>query len=74
MAKYKCVLYLPDGNEYDSMEEEGLVFDDEQSAIDSALDRIGCYIVGGETLHLSNPGDYDDNSNAKIDYDIIEID
>ena len=72
MAKYKFVLYYPDGTEFDSTEDD-LVFGDEESAADMALYYISCYHTGGEILHLSNPGDYDDTSGDTVDYEVFEI-
>ena len=72
MAKYKFVLYFPNGNEFDSTD-DGLIFDDEESAQESALYHIGCYYEGGEILNLSNPGDYDYDPNEEADYEVFEI-
>lgn len=73
MAKYKFVLYYPDGTEFDSTEDD-LLYDDEQSAADMALYYISCYKTGGEILHLSNPGDYDEVSSDDVDYEVFEVD
>ena len=53
MAKYKYKVAF-DG--FDDMDAE---FDTEQAAKEYAWDCCACAQVGAETLHWSNPGDYD---------------
>lgn len=69
--KYKILMHYPDGID----EEPDEVYATEEDAVEAALDAIGCYSVGCEVLHLSNPGDYpliDDSD--EIEFEIIEID
>ena len=72
MAKYKYILHFSDGRDLDS-EDYGDIYDSYEAAQDAALEAIGGYRMGGETLHLSNPGDYDECEDEDIDYDILEI-
>ena len=67
MAKYKIIF---DGEEQDE------VFDTAEMAEEYALYLCSCTKEGGETLHMSNPGDYDydEDSFEDPDYEIIEID
>lgn len=67
MTKYKIII---DGDEQDD------VFDTKEEAEEYALYLCGCAHVGAETLHMSNPGDYDyDEDNFEDpDYEIVEID
>ena len=64
MPKYKIIF-----ND-DELDE---VFDTEEEAKDYALYYDSCGYVGSEILHMSNPGDYDDDYES-CDYEIIEID
>ena len=74
MTKYKYILYFSDGGTFDSSD-EGELFDSYDAAVDAALEAIGGYRLGGEILHLSNPGDYDaPDENENIDYEIEEVD
>lgn len=54
-------------------EEEDEIFDTEKDAENYALYLIGCAAEGAEILHLSNPGDYDEDD-YDDDYEIIEVD
>ena len=67
MTKYKIIL---DGEELDD------VFDSESEAEEHACYLVGCARTGAETLHWSNPGDYDydEDSYEDLTYRIIEID
>ena len=67
MSKYKII--------YDG-EEEDEVFDTIEDAEDYAGYLRSCERTGAETLHLSNPGDYDydEDDFEPSDYEIIEID
>ena len=71
MIKYKFVLYCGSEILYDSFE-EGDLYDDYDLANDAALYYSGCYKLGGEILHLSNPGDYEEK-NEKITIEIEEV-
>ena len=73
MTKYKYVLYLDGEKIMDSYEDEGDLYDYYEDAVDAALYMIGCWHVGGETLQLSNPGDYEYDPNIEPDYEIEEI-
>lgn len=64
MAKY-IVLFN------DELEDE--VFDTEEEAEEHALYLVSCTQLGAEILHMSNPGDYDEDD-YEADYEIIEID
>ena len=52
---------------------EDEVFDTEREANDYALYLVSCAAEGAEILHLSNPGDYDEDD-YDDDYEIVEID
>lgn len=60
MAKYKVVFTFSDGETYDSYEENGEdgVFPTLNDAKEYCYQWLNDYRVGGEVLHLSNPGDY----------------
>ena len=64
MSKWKLIML---GEEY--------FFDTEEEAEDHALYLKGCARQGAETLHWSNPGDWDYNEDTfeEPDYEIIEI-
>ena len=64
MAKYKVLFN-------DELEDE--VFDTEEEAEEHALYLVSCTKLGAEILHMSNPGDYDEDD-YEVDYEIIEID
>lgn len=63
MAKYKV--------EFNG-ELEDEVFDTEEEAEEHALYLASCSQLGAEILHMSNPGDYDEDD-YDDDYEIIEI-
>lgn len=64
MAKYKVLFN-------DELEDE--VFDTEEEAEEYVLYLVSCTKLGAEILHMSNPGDYDEDD-YEVDYEIIEID
>ena len=67
---------FPDGDVIDSSEEDGEegVFDTEQEAEDYFTECMSNYKVGGEVLHLSNPGDCPlEMVEQEPDYEIVEI-
>ena len=64
MAKYKIIF-----NE----EEQDEIFDTEEDAEEYALYLCSCTELGAEILHMSNPGDYDEDE-YETDYEIVEID
>lgn len=64
MAKYKGLFN-------DELEDE--VFDTEEEAEEHALYLVSCTKLGAEILHMSNPGDYDEDD-YEVNYEIIEID
>ena len=76
MIKYKYILTYPDGETYDSVD-DGMedLFDSYEDAVEAALYAISCSKAGAETLHLSNPGDYeyDEDTYEDPEYEIIEI-
>ena len=57
---------------YFGEEEIDEVFDTYDEAKEHADYLAGCIRDGAETLHLSNPGDYDDDYDS--DYEIVEVD
>ena len=63
MSKYKVVF-----NE----EEQDAIFETEEEAEEHALYLSSCSKEGAEILHMSNPGDYDEDD-YDDDYEIIEI-
>ena len=63
MAKYKLLFN-------DELEDE--VFDTEEDAEEHALYLSSCSRLGAEILHMSNPGDYDEDD-YEADYEIIEV-
>ena len=65
MAKYRILM---EGELQDE------VFDTWEEADDYALYLVSCARTGAETLHMSNPGDYDyDEDNYEDpEYEIIE--
>lgn len=67
MSKFKIIW---DGEEDDE------VFDSYEEAEETAYEWQGAARVGAETLHWSNPGDYDydEDSYEPPEFQIIEID
>ena len=67
MSKFKIIF---DG------EEEDDIFDTEEAAEEYALYLCSFSEESAETLHLSNPGDYDydEGDFEESDYEIVEID
>lgn len=67
MPKYKIIF---------EWGEEDEIFDTYEEAEEYALYISSCSRVGAETLHLSNPGDYDyDDDNYEYpEFEIEEID
>ena len=63
MAKYKILF---DGE----LQEE--IFDTEEDAEEYALYLCSCAQEGAAILHMSNPGDYDEDD-YNDDYEIIEV-
>lgn len=64
MSKYKILF----NGEY-----EDEIFDTEEEAEEYALYLCSCAKEGAEILHMSNPGDYDEDD-YEDDYEIVEID
>lgn len=64
MAKYKILF---------NGELEDEVFNTEEDAEEYALYLCSCSREGAEILHMSNPGDYDEDD-YETDYEIVEID
>lgn len=64
MIKYKIV--------WDNGEEEDELYDDKDFAIEQAEYLQGCFSTGAEILHMSNPGDYDEDDETP-DYEIVEV-
>ena len=63
MSKYRVLF----NDEYDDE-----IFDTEEDAEEHALYLSSCTKLGAEILHMSNPGDYDEDD-YEIDYAIEEI-
>ena len=63
MAKYRILF----GNEY-----EDEIFDNEEDAEEYATYLSGCAKLGAEILHMSNPGDYDEDD-YDDDYQVVEV-
>lgn len=53
-------------------EEMDEVFDTEEAAEEYALYLCSCAREGAEILHMSNPGDYDEDD-YDDDYEIVEV-
>lgn len=64
MSKYKIVF---------NDEEIDDLFDTEEEAEEHALYLSSCAQLGAEILHMSNPGDYDEDDYDE-EYEIIEVD
>ena len=64
MTKYKVIF---DGEEQDE------IFYTEEDAEEYALYLRSCTRDGAETLHMSNPGDYDEDECDSMDFEIVEI-
>lgn len=54
-------------------EEEDEIFTSEEDAEEHALYLSSCAKEGAEILHMSNPGDYDEDD-YDDDYEIVEVD
>ena len=67
---YKVVMNYPDG----TTEEDDEVFETEAEANAYGLDQCSNYALGGEILHMSNPGDYPLKEDDDADFDVIEVD
>ena len=63
MEKYKVLFN-------DELQDE--VFDTEEDAEEYALYLCSCAREGAEILHMSNPGDYDEDD-YETDYEIVEV-
>lgn len=64
MSKYRILF----NGEY-----EDEIFDSEEEAHEYALYLCSCTQLGAEILHMSNPGDYDEDD-YETDFEIEEID
>ena len=53
-------------------EEMDEIFDTEEAAEEYALYLCSCAREGAEILHMSNPGDYDEDDYDE-DYEIVEV-
>jgi len=63
MEKYKVLFN-------DELQDEA--FDTEEEAEEHALYLCSCAREGAEILHMSNPGDYDEDD-YEAEYEIIEV-
>lgn len=69
MTKYKIKYIFPGGAE--NLDDE--IYDTYEEADDAANYGCSCYTLGGEILHLSNPGDYDNPQESDSPtYEIIK--
>lgn len=57
----------------DDFDDEDPTFATETEAEAYAADQINNYHVGGEVLHLSNPGDYPEGDDDDPEYEVIEV-
>ena len=64
MEKYKVIF---------NDEEMDEIFDTEEAAEEYALYLCSCAREGAEILHMSNPGDYDEDD-YDAEYEIVEVD
>ena len=64
MSKYQILFN-------DELDDE--IFDTEEDAEEYACYLSSCASLGAEILHMSNPGDYDEDDYSS-NYEIIEID
>lgn len=62
-------MQYPDG----TSEDEDELFETEAEAEAYGLEQCNNYVVGGEVLHLSNPGDYPLNDD-EVDFEVVEVD
>jgi hypothetical protein len=68
---YKLVMRYPDG----TTEEDDEVFETNEEARAHGLEQCSSYRVGGEVLHMSNPGDYPlSEHDDDVDFDVIRVD
>lgn len=64
MAKYKIII---------AGEEEDEIYDTYEDAKSYADYLVSCYHTGGETMEMSNPGDYPYDPNDEVEYKIIKV-
>ena len=70
MTKYQVKYIFSDGTE--ELDDE--LYDSEEEANEAGLYGCSCYKTGGEILHMSNPGDYDEpDESDRPDFEIIEV-
>lgn len=70
MTKYQVKYIYPDGTE--ELDDE--IYGTYEEADDAGSYGCSCYMLGGEILHLSNPGDYDDPQESdRPTYEAIEV-
>ena len=70
MAKYGYEITFSNGEILKSDEYFDEVYDCEEDAYDAALYAVSCCEIGQETLHLSNPGEYDAPDGRYDDYEV----
>lgn len=66
---YKVVMNYPSG----TSEEDDEVFESESEASEYGSYLCSCYVLGGEILHMSNPGDYPLKNDDDVDFEVIEV-
>lgn len=70
MVKFQVKYIFSDGTE--ELDDE--IYDTYEEADDAGNYGCSCYMLGGEILNLSNPGDYDDPQESdRPTYEVIEI-
>ena len=62
-------MHYPDG----TTEEDEETFETEEEAESYGLQCVSEYALGGEILHLHNPGDYPLKEDDDADFDVIEV-
>ena len=65
MTKFKIIFEDDEQNE---------IFNTYEEADDYARYLVSCYHSGGETMEMSNPGDYPYDADEEPEYEIIEVD
>jgi hypothetical protein len=66
---YKIIMMYSDGTE----EEQDEIFETEKEAEKYGAYLCSCSACGGETLNLSNPGDYPYDEDEEDDYRVEKI-
>lgn len=68
---FKVVMRYPDG----TSEADDELFETYEEAQAHGSEQVNNYAVGGDVLHMSNPGDYPPHeAEDDADFDVIEVD